>query len=274
MFKRILRNPLPVLCLALLWAIATPIALASDVTHGRDCATATAVKLGVDERVILDGAGDRAVYRFGLDNRGLLDIQITSGNSSGLNAELLNSSCNVMRSVSGGVSRVTGKPALITVPGNMWTLDPGLYFVRFSPAAKPAFRSSFTFATVFTPHYGHDCATAEPMGLSMTKSGELLYAEDREVFRVDLAEAGQIHAWVTDDSHQPYLNLHYADCSFAGEVQFVDETTGGIVSATLAPGTYYLSVRPEPNAIGPYDLTLEFSPAPSVDYPSSEVPLD
>jgi hypothetical protein len=274
MFGKILRNPLPVLCLALLWAIATPMALSIDLTHGRDCATAAQVKLGVEQKVFLDGASDRAVYRIALDKRGLLDISTSSGNSAYISAELLNSSCNVMRSVSGGVSRVTGTPALITVPGNLWTLDPGLYFVRFSPAAKPAFRSSFTFEAVFTPHYGHDCATAEPMGLFTSKSGELLYAEDREVFRVDLAEAGQIHAWLTDDRHQPDLNLHYADCSFAGEAQFVDEMTGGIVTATLAPGTYYLSVRPEPNTVGPYSLTVEFSPAPSVDYPSSDVPLD
>jgi hypothetical protein len=53
----------------------TPKAFAAvDVTHGRDCSTATAVPLATKVQGAFSNSNDRAVYRITLDSRGLIDI--------------------------------------------------------------------------------------------------------------------------------------------------------------------------------------------------------
>jgi hypothetical protein len=112
------------------------------------------------------------------------------------------------------------------------------------------------------------------MGISSVKDGELLYPEDRQVFRVDVSQAGQLHAWISGSAeapNQPYVDLLYANCSFSGEMQAYDETGMGIYSGTLVPGTYYLSVIPEPHTLGPFTLHVDFSVAPDLQDPFWDV---
>lgn len=233
------------------------------------------IRLGSAEQTAFDNAKDRAVYRVVLETRGLLDVLAIAGESNVGKVQLLDSSCSPIPAIGSGRSVVTGKDSLLTTTAGVWTLDPGGYFVRFEPSSSMVSGRLFSFEATLTPHYGHDCATAEPMNGFSPKDGELLYAEDREVFRVNLLEAGQIHAWTTGPMEAPpYVDLHLAECSYASELQTVDETGNGIVTAVLMPGTYYLFVRPEPRAFGRYTLNVEYAPPPSVDYPSSNVPLD
>lgn len=276
MFKRMFQLFALSFGLALIWSLAIPAAFASDVPHGRTCATAAQIQPGVWQQAALADANDRAVYRVVMDKRGLLDVRAYKPSADIGKVELLNSACEPMRMAGAGTSVVTGENSLLTTPSALWTLAPGAYFIRFEPSSNGMSRP-FTFQVMLTPHYGHDCATAEPMSLVTAKSGELLYPEDREVFRVDLKEEGYIHAWATGPlaaPNQPHVDLYYADCSFSRDMQFADETGLGIATAVLPAGTYYLGVRPQPNTLGRFTLHVEFSEPPSIDHPYSEVPLD
>jgi len=270
MFKKLLPMILAVTCLTLIWAVAAPAVWANDFSHGRDCATASLLPLGTEESTVLANASDRAVYRVVLERRGLLDVRANFANSDA-NVELLDSECSPIGAVGGGTSVITGKNMSVTIPSSLWTLGPGAYFVRFDNPSIKAMSSPLTFAAVFTAHYGHDFATAEPMAPSTTIDSELLYPEDREVFRVDLAEAGQIHAWTMGVG--PYVELYSANGSASIDMEPVAEPDTGLASPTLPPGTYYLSVRPEPNKLGPFSLTVEFDGVPNIDYEYSDVPL-
>jgi hypothetical protein len=272
MLRKMLRNMMAGLCWTLLGAVAAPAVWASDFPHGRDCATANPIQLGVEERTQLTNAKDRAVYRVVLEERGLLDVKANSDGEAA-NAELLDSACNPIGIVSGGTSISTGEKALITTPSTLWTLNPGVYFVRFDAAGTKGSGNPFTFEAIFTAHYGHDCLTAEPMELAGTKDGELLYPEDREVFRVDLAEPGQIHAWTTGPLEAPYVDIYPASCSTSIKMEAIEEPGVGFVTPVLNRGTYFLSVRPEPNALGRFTINVEFDGVPDIDYEYSDVPL-
>src|SRR5262249_38480266 len=139
------------------------------------------------------------------------------------NMELLDSSCRPVPGVNADESLVTGQWAEITVPHekmfsferNVWTLPSGVYFVRILPNPVSVFQETFTFHTRFIPHYGHDCATADPVQLSGSVDGELLYAADREMFTMTTTEPGQIHVWMTGPlmpAKEPLIRLYSAGC--------------------------------------------------------------
>jgi hypothetical protein len=274
MFQKIIRNMFWVLCLILFVTVTAPVVRASDATHGQDCISAVQLPFGTERQTEFANRADRAVYRVVLDARGLIDIKADFGSLNAASVELLDSACTPVRAF-GGPAASIGMSSVLSVPNNIWTLAPGVYFVRFGPTSSTVFGSPFSFEATFTPHFGHDCATAEPMTLQETKEGELLYPEDREVFRVNLTRAGEIHAWTTgfESPNQPYVDLRMSDCSVPNSPQASDESGMGIVTSTLEPGTYYLSVEPVPNAPGPFILNIEFSRPPDIDYEFSDVPL-
>src|ERR1019366_8827884 len=167
MFNTIVRNTFLGFCMTLIWTVGAPIAQASDLPHGHDCATAKQVQPEAEEVVAFANASDRAVYRVVLDERGLLDVRADFGSPAAANVTLLDSSCSPIRPV-GSISVMTG--TVLTTPSNIWTLGPGTYFVRFEPVGAKLSGNSFSFGTNFTAHYGHDCSTAEPMKLSASNS--------------------------------------------------------------------------------------------------------
>jgi hypothetical protein len=267
MFKRNPTNLLVMLSLAALWLSITSVAAAADLSHARDCATAMLIKPGVEVETAFSNSADRAVYRIVLETRSVIDVVLKSGDASVGNAELLDSSCMPVR-LAAGRSAVTGKAAQITVPATVWTLASGVYFVRFSPAPAGKFGMPFVFEAAVRPHFGHDCASAQPLtdngSSSASIRGELLYPEDRQVFKIVLAEPGQVRAFTTgplEPPNQPYIDLLMADCSSGAEFQSFDETTMGITTSTLLPGIYFLTVIPEPHTLGEYWITVSWRPA-------------
>ena len=158
---------------------------------------------------------------------------------------------------------ITGKVSALTIPSPLRTLSPAVYFVRFypAPAAQPG--SPFDFKIMFTRHYGHNCATAEPLSANgngfASVDGEFLYSEDRQVFRIVINEPGRIHAWTEGPliaPNQPYVDLLFADCSSGAEFQALDPTEMGIVTSMLQPGIYYFAIVPEPHSLGRYTLRV------------------
>jgi hypothetical protein len=251
------------LCFGISWIVLAPAAQAADIPHGRDCATATDAKLGTELKTTFANAADRAVYRIVLDARGLLDVALVAGESNVGNTELLDSSC-VPVQLAAGVSLISGKVSALTIPSPLWTLSPAVYFVKFHPvsAVKPG--SSFNFTITFTRHYGHNCATAEPLSANgntfASAKGEFLYSEDRQVFRIVINEPGRIHAWTEGPliaPNQPYVDLLFDDCSSGAEFQALDSTEMGIVTSMLQPGIYYFAIIPEPHSLGRYTLRVE-----------------
>jgi hypothetical protein len=271
MFKHI-RTKIILFSLALLSIASTPLAhAAAPGQHplGKDCATARDISLNSDVTVTLPNTTDYAVYRMSLKQRGLLDVWIDGGTLDMWGMELLDSSCRRIPNVIADESLVTHRWAEITVPhkgmvssdASIWTLAAGVYFVRIRPNPFGVFQARFTFHTKFIPHYGHDCDTAEPLKLPGLVRGELLYAGDREVFRVTTTETGRIHAWTTGPlvpPRQPVIKLIADRCSTGPELHVCNESTH-LVTPILKPGTYYLSVEPGgPNYLGRFTLHVEF----------------
>jgi hypothetical protein len=236
---------------------------------GKDCATARDISLNSDVTATLANTTDNAVYRMSLKQRGLLDVWIDGGALDMWGMELLDSSCRRIPSVIADESLVTHRWAEITVPHkgmvssdtSIWTLAAGVYFVRIRPNPFGVFQTQLTFHTKFIPHYGHDCDTAEPLKLPDLIRGELLYAEDREVFRVTTTQTGRIHAWTAGPlmpPKQPVIKLIADGCSTNAELHTCSDTTR-LVTPMLPPGTYYLSVEPGgPNYLGRFTLHVEF----------------
>jgi hypothetical protein len=272
MFKRLQRLFL-VSFLLLLGNGFVPVALDAALpphADGRDCASAGQISLNSDVAATLFNTQDPAVYRMVLDQRGLLDIRIDPGAMDVWDMELLDSSCRPVAGVKAADSMVTREWSEITVPHekmfsfetSMWTLPAGVFFVRITPNPVDVFQETFTFHTKFIPHYGHDCATAEPVKLSTSIDGELLYAEDREMFRLTTTEPGEIHAWIAAPlapPNEPLIGLYSAGCSNSNQRQTGDGGNG-TTTGELAPGIYYLSVEPStPEHLGPFTLHVEFT---------------
>jgi hypothetical protein len=258
------------ICLVPGLLVSTPIALADGPhSHGHNCATATDIKVNHDEQVVLDDTSDFAVYRIVLDRRGLIDIWTDPGSFDIWGMDLLDAFCEPVPRVSGGISAITGRYSKITVPtfkitpaADVFTLDPGVYYIRMHPDPSRVFHDVFTVHNKFTPHFGHDCATAEPIALPDAVNGALLYTKDREVFRITTDRPGRLHAWTVGAfaaADAPEVGLFFADCTSAVEQVFEDETGAGITSFLFKPGNYYVPVQPHgSDAPGTFILRLEF----------------
>jgi hypothetical protein len=241
----------------------------ADTPHGRDCATAATIELNTEAGGTFADTEDRIVYRIVLERRGLLDVWTEAGNLDLWDAELLDSSCNKVAGVGPGNSVVRNRYMRITVPHvnlkpeeNVWTLDAGVYFLRFSPDPVDVFGDPFVFHTSFTPHYGHDIRTAEYVSVPASVDGLLLYPEDREVFRVQLPYSGEIHAWTTGPNESaalPSISLSGPPIANETDLELNDTTWQPIQTSVLKPGDYYLSLEPmQPDLPGPFTLHVEF----------------
>jgi hypothetical protein len=243
-------------------------AVLAQQSHGHDCTTAGDISLNTDVAASLTDTSDYAVYRMVLPQRGVLDVWIDAGVFDMWGMDLLDSSCRPVPNVIGDESLLTRQWMEIAVPHkgmvtsdpSVWTLAPGLYFVRIRPNPVEVFEDRFTFHTKFIPHFGHDCETAEPLKLPGQIEGELLYADDREVFEVTTTQTGRIHVWTTGSlipPKEPVIKLHVANCSTKAEFQMSGAGTG-LMTPTLPPGTYYFSVEPwRPGDLGKYILHVE-----------------
>jgi hypothetical protein len=263
-----IRIALALVLFSVLVVVITPGRVTADITHGGTCATATPIALNSSVRAALNDPTDIAVYRLILGQRGVMDVWTDPGSFTVWDFDLLNATCEPVASVFAGTSIITGHYAKITVPSvnippmeSVWTLGPGTYFIRLHPAPVLVQGEPFMFHTKFTAHYGHDCATAEPMPKSGTIEGTLLYPEDREVFRVPVNPPAKIHAWTTGPfatPDQPKLDLYFSDCSGAYDMEANDESKPGMVSTMLEVGTYYIAVEPfKPDLLGHYTLRVE-----------------
>jgi len=252
---------------AILVIVAGP-ASAADEAHGHDCETATSITLNSDLHVVLHNSIDFAVYRMALDRRGLFNVWTDPGSFSVWDIELLNAACSPVYGVFAGTSAITGIYSKITVPSfnikpmeNVWTLAPGVYYLRLHPDPVLKNGEPFIVHNKFIAHYGHDCATAEPVPASGSINGYLLYEQDREVFHVTVNPPASIHAWTTADRatiDQPRIDLFFSDCSSAAQMQVNAESEAGITTTMLEVGTYYISVEPfRKDLLGPYTLHVE-----------------
>jgi hypothetical protein len=258
--------------LTLLWIALTVVPVGAAVPqhpHGRDCTTAREISLNSDVTSMLATTTDYVVYRLSLEQRGLLDVWVDAAAPNTWGMELLDSSCRLIANVIADVSLVSGRWAEITVPhrglissdASIWTLAPGAYFVRIRRNPFDAFQARLTFHTKFVPHYGHDCDTAEFLKIPGRIDGRMMYADDREVFRVTTTQTGRIHAWTTGPEtarKEPLVKLSVANCSGKPELRVCNDTTR-LVTPVLPPGTYYFSAEPrQPRYLGRYTLHVDF----------------
>jgi len=251
-------------------------ATAADVSpHGHSCATAVEIKAGGELTTALDAVNDHAYFKITLPKRGLLDVWTDPGTLDIWGMGLLDSSCVAIPAINGGASVLTGDYARLTVPSTdlvseetVSTLPAGTYYIRVDPEPIDVFGDRFTVHTRFRAHFGHDADSAEPVNLNSSIDGELLYVGDAEVFRISLEKPGEFSARVAmPDGNAPELNLSFPDGSTAGTltVKATDDYPGEltVVSDTLDPGIYFLSVTPSRNKdgrnLGKYELTIGFN---------------
>lgn len=241
--------------------------IAADITHGHDCSTAIDIGLNSETRVLLSDNTDFAVYRLVLEQRGLLDVRTDPGSFSVWDIDLLDAACRIVPGIFPATSLTTGRFSEITVPSlnnkpeeNVWTLSSGVYFIRLHPDPVLKHGDPFLVHVRFVPHYGHDCAGAEPIRIPVSIEGALLYAEDREVFRVPVNSPEKIHVWTTGPmANQPVIDLLDARCGTVTGIDVDEESELGIVTTTLEVGTYYLAVEPfKDDLLGPFTLHFEF----------------
>jgi hypothetical protein len=260
--------------IAMLWGVfaltASPAtAAAADISHGHDCLAAAEIGVNSDTRAVLFDSRDFALYRMVLDRRGLIDMWTDPGSFSVWDVDLLDSSCQLIPNVHAGKSFITRGYSKITVPSfnikpidTVWTLPAAVYFIRLNPDPVLKGGEPFVFHTKFVAHFGHDCATAEQLPVSGSIDGALLYADDREVFRVAVDPPARIHAWTTGPLgrwNQPDIILRFSDCSNASELELNDETPTGLLTVPLEVSTYYLSVEPfKQDFLGLFTLHVEF----------------
>jgi len=268
MSKNIRIALIAVLSAVLRLTVSPASSIAADIAHGHDCSRASQIPLNSDTRAVLYDSADFAVYRMVLDERELLDVWTDPGSFSVWDVDLLDASCETVTGVSPGASVSTGEYSKITVPTfnikpkeNVWTLPAGVYYIRLHP--DPVLRGCepFIFYTKFVAHYGHDCASAQPIPASHAIDGALLYPTDREVFRATVNPPARIHAWTTGPQgrwSQPNIDLRFSNCSSAAELEFDDESPTGIVTMPLEVGTYYLAVEPyKQDFLGPFTLHVD-----------------
>jgi len=182
--------------------------------------------------------------------------------------QLLDSSCRPITAVNGGMSVVSGDYARLTIPSTdlfgeetVFTLGPDTYYVEINADRIDVFGDAFTIHAKFTPHYGHDCKTAEPMSLNASMKGKLLYEGDQEVFRLATTEPGVFHAVATSEGEElPLIVLYRSDCSNGSGLLVSNRDEIGIATSVLAPGVYFMSVAPAgPKPAGNYVLTVAFT---------------
>ena len=242
---------------------------AGQHSHGHDCMSAGTIALNSDVTALLLNPDDYAFYQIVLPRRGLLDASIDPGAFDAWNMDLLDASCQPVDGAQSDNSLVTGKWARITVPhksefvkdAGLWTLAPGRYFIRIKPNPVDVFKESFNFRTKFTPHFGHDFETAEPAKLGGTIDGELLYGEDREVFRVTTTEMGLIRAWTggpLEVPKEPVIYIYNSDGTKLDAPKAAG-ASNAVMTGLMMPGTYFISVEPwRPECLGKYTLHLDF----------------
>jgi hypothetical protein len=90
----------------------------------------------------------------------------------------------------------------------------------------------------------------------------MLYADDREMYRIHISQPVRVHAFTTGPSEtrtEPVVGLYFSDCSSGFDQEFADERGNGLVSSLLEPGTYYLSVEPfRGDLLTPFTLHMEY----------------
>jgi hypothetical protein len=249
--------------------MSTPIVHAAGLDeHGRNCTSATPLAPGEQVTTAFSDTSDRAVYKVVLDRRGLLDVWTDPDTMDIWTMDLLDASCRPIKAVSGGMSVVTGDYARLTIPSTdllneevVSTLGPDTYFIEIRADSIDVFGDVFTLHTRFTPHYGHECATAEPMALNSSAKGDLLYDGDREVFRVVTTETGEIHAVATSNAADPpTIAIYRSDCSNSRELMDSNRDAVGLATAVLEPGDYFVSIAATGSKpTGPYVLSVAFS---------------
>jgi hypothetical protein len=242
-------------------------AIAADTAHGHDCSTATDIALNSQTQVLLFDNTDFAVYRLVLDQRGLIDVWTDPGSFSVWDIDLLDATCRIVPGIFPATSLTTGQYSKITVPSlnilpgeNVWTLPTGVYLIRLHPDPVLKQGDPFLVHVKFVAHYGHDCASAEPIPTTGTIEGALLYAQDREVFRVPINPPAKIHVWTTGPmANQPVIDLLDAGCGTVTGIDVDEESEQGIVTTTLEVGTYYLAIEPfKDDVLGPFTVHFEF----------------
>jgi hypothetical protein len=278
MIRRLYSVITAMLCFAVIAATSvTDVHAAGVDDHARNCTSATTIELGGQATTAFTAAGDRAVYKVVLDKRGLLDVWVDPDSMDIWTMALLDSSCRPITAINGGTSVATGDYSQLTIPSTdlfgeevVSTLGPDTYFVEINADRIDVFGEAFTIHTRFTSHYGHECATAEPMALNSSMKGDLLYDGDREVFRIVTTELGEIHAIATSATELPAIEIFSSDCSNGSELLATNRDDVGIATSMLAPGVYFVSVSPTSSMpAGPYLLTVAFSAADLMIDPES-----
>lgn len=123
--------------------------------------------------------------------------------------------------------------------------------------------SAFMLLFIFTDEcyagaHGNDCSSASFLALNSSVSASISPAGDQDFFRIEVVTPGVLRVFTTG-STDTYGTLRNSACA---TIAFDDDRGEGLnflISGSISPGTYYVSVRHfSASRTGNYNLRVEF----------------
>jgi len=210
----------------------------------------------------LEVAGDRDVFRFSVTSGGSVTISQTGTNGLDTYLRVYNSSGTLVaeNDDSGGTLN-SSLTAMLTA---------GQYYISagsYNDQGTGGYQVNVAFtATVTDDHSNNLDSTATPITLSSSgagsANGQLEVVGDRDVFRFTVSSPGSVTVQQTaTGSLDTYLRLFNSSGTLVAENDDASATTlNSLLTATLTPGTYYVSAGSYlDQGTGGYQVSVAFA---------------
>ena len=253
-------DPKSLLPAALAVAALLPVAATADEGHGDDHGdtylSSTRLSYGVTTAGEL-GAGDTDVFR--IDLQGRADVEVRGSGQLDTVGALLDSEGNVI-----GEDDDSG-------PGFNFrfleTLDGGVYYVRVSSDVGDTGEHKITAYIVREDDVGDTSGNSTVLPLGVRSTARIEPATDRDVFRVEVAEEGQLRVWTEGPTNTMGELRDDTDTVIESADGGGDRGNFSIVHS-VEPGVFYMHVTAD--AVGTYFPLAEMGEFDDVDEEHTE----
>ena len=219
--------------------------------HGDTYLSSTRLEYGVTMSGELE-AGDTDVFR--LDLQGRADIDVRGGGQLDTVGALLDSEGNVL-----GESDDEG-------PGLNYrfeeTLDGGVYYVRVSSDMGDTGDYKITAYIVREDDVGDTSGNSTVLPLGVRATGRIDPATDRDVYRVEVPEEGELHLW-TEGPTNTMGELRDSEDMVIESADEGGDRGNFYIHHAVEPGVFYLHITAD--AVGTYFAQAELDPGHTHD---------
>ena len=234
-----MQDPRALLSAGFVAAALLPVhATASDDDHGDTHLSSTRLTYGVSTSGEL-GAGDTDVFR--IDLQGRADVEVRGSGQLDTVGTLLDSEGEVLDEDD------DSGPGFNF--GFQETLDGGVYYVSVSSDMGDTGKYKVTAYIVREDDHGGTSGNSSVLPLGVRSTARIEPATDRDVFRVEVAQEGQLRVWTEGPTNTMGELRDSAD-------QVIESADGGgdrgnfSIVHSVAPGVFYMHVTAD--AVGTY----------------------